>query len=60
MREAMLTATTVPANAKASNEGRDAAPAAERVAVHAIALRALLTEASGVLSLQSVGCSANG
>jgi AcrR family transcriptional regulator len=50
MREAILTAITVPAAAEVPNEGPDAAPAAEWVAVHAIALRALLTEASGVLS----------
>ena len=50
MREAILTAVTVPASAKASKGGPGAAPAAERVAVHAVALRALLTEASGVLS----------
>src|SRR3984893_12418466 len=51
MREAILTAVTVPASAKARNGGPDAAPAAERVAVHAIALRALLlAEAPGVLS----------
>jgi hypothetical protein len=49
MREAILTAVTVPA-AKAPNRGADAAPAAERVAVHAVALRALLIEASSVLS----------
>jgi hypothetical protein len=50
MREAILTAITVPAAAETPNERPDAAPAAERVAVNAIALRALLTEASGVLS----------
>jgi AcrR family transcriptional regulator len=51
MREAILTAVTVPASAKApKGGGPDAAPAAERVAVHAIALRALLTEAPSVLS----------
>ena len=50
MREAILTATTVPAAAETLSEGPGAAPAAERVAVHAIALRALLTGASGVLS----------
>src|SRR3989449_6350099 len=47
MREAILTAITVPASAEAQNGGHDAAsPAAERVAVHAIALQALLTETS--------------
>src|SRR5689334_6505063 len=50
MREAILTAITVPAAAGAPNEGPDAAPAAERVTVHAVALLALLSEASGVLS----------
>lgn len=50
MREAILTAVTVPAFAQAPNGGRDAFPAAERVAVHAIALRALLTEAPSLLS----------
>jgi hypothetical protein len=50
MREAILTAITVPASAEAPNGGLDAAPAAERVAVYAVALRALLTEAPGVLS----------
>jgi AcrR family transcriptional regulator len=50
MREAMLTALTVPALSKAPNGRPDAAPAAERVAVHAVALRALLGEAPGVLS----------
>jgi AcrR family transcriptional regulator len=50
MREAILTAITVPVSAEAPNGGPDPAPAAERVAVHAVALRALLTEAPGVLS----------
>ena len=51
MREAMLTAITVPsASAEAPNGGPVAAPAAERVAVHAVALQALLTEAPSVLS----------
>src|SRR5580704_14517502 len=49
MREAILTAVTVPASAKSPNRA-DTAPAAERVAVHAVALRALLTEAPSVLS----------
>jgi AcrR family transcriptional regulator len=47
MREAILTAITVPAFA---NGRPDMAPAAERVAVHAVALQALLTEAPNVLS----------
>jgi hypothetical protein len=50
MREAILTAITVPACTEAPNGGPGAAPAAERVAVHAIALLALLTEAPSVLS----------
>jgi AcrR family transcriptional regulator len=50
MREAILTAMTVPASAVAPDGGPDAAPAAERVAVHAVALRALLAEAPSVLS----------
>jgi AcrR family transcriptional regulator len=50
MREAILTAVTVPAAAKAPNGGPDAASAAERVSVHAVALRALLSEAASVLS----------
>ena len=50
MREAILTTLTVPASAEAPSGGPDAVPAAERVAVHAVALRALLTEAPSVLS----------
>jgi AcrR family transcriptional regulator len=50
MREAILSAITVPAPAEASNGGPDDAAAAERVAVHAIALQALLNDAPGVLS----------
>src|SRR6267378_2448744 len=50
MREAILTAITVPAPAEAPNGGPDAAPAAERIAVHAVALRALLPQAPDVLS----------
>ena len=50
MREAILTAITAPAAAEAPNEGPDAAPAAERVAVHAVALRALLTDVPSVMS----------
>jgi AcrR family transcriptional regulator len=50
MREAILTAITVPPSAAASDGGSNAAPAAERVAVHAVALRALLAEAPSVLS----------
>jgi len=49
MREAILNAVTVPASAKRSNGGADAVPA-KRVAVHAVALRALLAEAPSVLS----------
>src|SRR5246127_688725 len=50
MREAILTAVTVPASVKGPHRGAAAAPAAERVAVHAVALRALLTETPGILS----------
>jgi len=50
VREAILTAITVPGSAEAPNGETDAARAAERVAVHAVALRALLTEAPSVLS----------
>src|SRR5580704_3052018 len=50
MREAIITAVTVPATAEPPDGGSDAAPAAERVAVHAVALRALLAEAPSVLS----------
>ena len=49
MREAVLTAITVPDSAEAPDEAPGAAPA-ERVAVHAVALRALLTDAPSVLS----------
>ena len=49
MREAILTAVTVPA-AKGPNRSSNAVSVAERVAVHAVALRALLTETVGVLS----------
>jgi AcrR family transcriptional regulator len=50
MREAILTTLTVPAAAEAPNGEPLAAPAAERIAVHAVALQALLTETSSVLS----------
>ena len=51
MRDAILGAITVPASAETPNGGPDAASTAERVAVHAVALRALLlTEPHGVLS----------
>ena len=50
MRETILTAITVPAPAEAPNGGHERTSAAERVAVHAVALRALLPEARGVLS----------
>jgi AcrR family transcriptional regulator len=50
MREAILTALTIPAAAETPNGGPDATPAAERVAVHAVALQALLTDAPSVLS----------
>jgi AcrR family transcriptional regulator len=50
MREAILTAITVPDSAEAPDKAPGAASAAERVAVHAIALKALLTDAPSVLS----------
>ena len=50
MREAILAAVTVPASARAPSGGSPDAAPAERLAVHAIALRALLTEAPSVLS----------
>jgi AcrR family transcriptional regulator len=50
MREAMLTALTVPVTAETPNGETNAAPAAEQVAVHAVALQALLSEAPNVLS----------
>ena len=50
VREAILAAITVPTSAGAPKRESDAASAAERVAVHAVALRALLTEAPSVLS----------
>jgi hypothetical protein len=50
MREAILAAITIPGSSEAGNGGLDAAPAAERVAVYAVALQALLTDALGVLS----------
>jgi len=46
MREAILTAITVPASAEVPNGETDA----ERIAVHAVALRALLAETPSVLS----------
>jgi AcrR family transcriptional regulator len=51
MREAILTAITIPGSAETPHGGADRASMAEQVAVHAIALKALLlTEASGALS----------
>jgi AcrR family transcriptional regulator len=51
MREAILGAITISPPADRPNGGRHAARAADRVAAHAVALRALLlTEAHGVLS----------
>jgi AcrR family transcriptional regulator len=50
MREAILSAITVPASAETPDRAPDAAPAVERVAVHAVALRALIKEAPAVLS----------
>lgn len=50
MREAILAALTVSAPAETRKGGPKAAPAAERVAIYAVALRALLNEAHGDLS----------
>jgi AcrR family transcriptional regulator len=50
MREAILTAITVPASTESPTGETDAARVAERAAVHAVALQALLTEAPSVLS----------
>jgi hypothetical protein len=50
MREAILTAIAIPSSTEPSNRGPEAAPAAERAAIHAVALRALLNETSGDLS----------
>ncbi len=51
MREAILTAITLPASTETPNGGPDAAPSTERIAVHAVALRTLLiTEAPSVMS----------
>jgi AcrR family transcriptional regulator len=50
MREAILAAITVPASAEATNRGPNAASAAQRVTVHAVALRALLAETPSILS----------
>jgi len=51
MREAVLSAITAPASAETPDRASDAASTDERVAVHAVALRALLlTETSDVLS----------
>src|SRR6185295_2150544 len=45
MREAILTAITVPGTGETADVAPGAASTAERVTVHAVALRALLTEA---------------
>jgi AcrR family transcriptional regulator len=50
MREAILAAITVPASAEAANGTPDGAPVPEQVAVHAVALQALLPKELGVLS----------
>jgi hypothetical protein len=50
MREAIFAAITVPVSAQTAKGRADAVPASEQVAVHAIALGALLTEALSVLS----------
>ena len=48
MREAIITALTAPTSAP--NPGPNAAPPAERVAIYAVALRALLSDTSAILS----------
>lgn len=50
MREVILAAITVPASAEASSEAPDTAPGPDRIAMHAVALRALLAEDHSVLS----------
>ena len=50
MRDAILTALTVPASAETPHTGPDAVRPAERAAVHAVALRALLSDTPSVLS----------
>jgi AcrR family transcriptional regulator len=50
MLEAILTAITVPDSAETPDGAPGAAPAAERVAVHAVALQALVTDAPNALS----------
>jgi AcrR family transcriptional regulator len=50
MREAMLSTISIPARADAPDPSPDGAPTDERVAVHAVALRALLIDGPGVLS----------
>jgi AcrR family transcriptional regulator len=50
VREAILTAITVPASTEGQNGRPGAASAPERIAVHAVALQALLTETPTALS----------
>ena len=50
MREAIFAVIRVPVSAQTAKGRADAVPASEQVAVHAIALGALLTEALSVLS----------
>lgn len=50
MRNAILAAVTVPDSTETPNGGPHAASTAERVAIHAVALQALLTDAPSVLS----------
>jgi hypothetical protein len=50
MREAILTAITVPGSAEAPNGTPDGASVPEQVAVHAVALQALLPKELDVLS----------
>jgi hypothetical protein len=50
VREAILTAIIIPASTEDTKGEPDSAVATERIAVHAVALRALLPEAPNVLS----------
>ena len=50
MREAILAAITVPGSTEDTKREPDSPPATERIAVHAVALGALLAEAPNVLS----------
>jgi hypothetical protein len=60
MREAILTTLTVPASAEAPIGGPDAVPAAERVAVHAVACGHCSPRHPASSPPQSVSCSTIG